>query len=158
MPNIKKIEKQGYPVGLQPCDPAQMRFVAGEDVFGEDEKDRIYLMFCTDKEFWELTSFTTDEELQDILKVHKDKLLKGSLWLDINDPPPMNHMNEEQDRGLERLRRVCQNAVNYVGSANYPEREGIAHSNIANAFALYRSEKYDKIEFDDCIDVSKNYM
>lgn len=54
----------------------------------------------------------------------------------------------EQD-AIDRLESVCLRAVQYVGSANYPEREEYALKQVHIAFENFYKRKWADIKFNE---------
>ena len=53
-------------------------------------------------------------------------------------------MNKKEKANLDALQKVCEQAVSYVGSANYHERELLAIWNIGKAFEDSQAGKKPK--------------
>jgi len=49
---------------------------------------------------------------------------------------------QELDELLREAMNICSNAVSYVGSANYTEREREAHANVTLAFDTLRKNLF----------------
>lgn len=57
-------------------------------------------------------------------------------------------MNSKERSAISAVENVCEEAVYYIGHANYPERERTALRNVRQAFTLFRRGEYDKIKWD----------
>jgi len=53
-------------------------------------------------------------------------------------------MTKKEKRNLQALKDVCENAVSYVGQANYDYRERIAMHNVRQAFDDFADGKKPK--------------
>jgi hypothetical protein len=56
-------------------------------------------------------------------------------------------MNRQESEALVKLLSVCLTAVEYVGSANYPERESHAKAEVRRNFAEFRGNRFGQMGF-----------
>ena len=57
-------------------------------------------------------------------------------------------MTKNEKTELDKLREICEIAINYVGAANYQERENTANRNTTRAFEDFESGRSVR-EWDD---------
>ena len=58
-------------------------------------------------------------------------------------------MNKKERTVISKLENACRNAVQYVGMANYTEREFHAVSEIERMFKAFSEGRFDDIDFND---------
>jgi hypothetical protein len=57
-------------------------------------------------------------------------------------------MNAAEKKAIYDLHRTCLEAVEYVGSANYREREQAAKTAVSRAFTAFAAGRWDEVSQD----------